>query len=285
MVVMEYVVMRTAWMSAGDTSEVPLDPLQRRRELIEHYRRHELDERAAYLEREHEGPILLRRVATLKAQRDDLLPLLADLIAWWTGSPSDGPKLGAAFRKAIEAERDAGPSAASGRTRNSRYAEVENITEDVLVAGLLARVNTLLRPIPLVPTAGYMVFEMLRTLRVHAAGEQQPLRRVEFPAAGPSQGAMWVHVAVCERCPFVDLRPQATAYCFLCRRRHALKPGAVLMPKLITSEPWGIKGWREVHLHRCEVCGKAFLGNSDARACSPRCRTARHRSTKPSIAA
>jgi hypothetical protein len=124
--------MHTGWISRDDGQRFPLDPLQRRAELIEHYDRHGYPERAAYLRRIDEGPRILASLQAAANDPSSLLDATFVAIEWWAGDD-----LG---RFAITDFMVSGDDVVDLGFRLER----------ALLLGLAARVNTRLQPFPAV---------------------------------------------------------------------------------------------------------------------------------------
>jgi hypothetical protein len=253
--------MHTGWISRDDGRRFPLDPLQRRAELIEHYDRHGYPERAAYLRRIDEGPRILASPQAAATDPCSLLDVTFVAIEWWAG---DG-----AGRFAITDFMVSGDDVVDLGFRLER----------ALLLGLAARVNTRLQPFPrqLRRSPDYEVYHLVRASH-EAINGSGPLPKWEL-SPPHRDGISAAHVMVCDLCSVVELTVMPARRCRLCARRHAL-PAAMLAPITNPNLPWLITGYRQQHLHTCEVCGTAFFGNVDAKTCSARCRTARHRAAE-----
>ena len=275
--------MSTASEVTGRTAEAPLNPLQRRAELIAHYERHGYPERVAYLRRIDDGPAVL--AATIKLCGGEPLHQLAGLllaVQWWAGDES-ATALHERICSQLRAARSS-PTCADSRQLKSARADVAELVEESLVAGLAARANTRLQPWP-VSLGGVSpdmaVYQLLDRLR-RSYGAIGPLPM--WPLPPPRRAfeipleASEVHAVVCEICTAVDLRRRPAIFCRLCAKRHIPADG-LLMAKTSPREAWLIRGYRFVHLRSCVTCGAAFFANADALTCTPRCRTARSRSS------
>lgn len=236
----------------------PLDPLQRRAELIEHYERHGYPERAAYLRRMDAGQSILAEFQAAATDPPSMLDAAFAAIEWWAGD-------------------DIGRFAVTDfMVSGDDVIHLGFRLEQTLLLGLAARVNTRLQPFPrqLRPSPDYEVYRLVRASHeaVNGAGR---LPKWELPPPH-RDGISSAHLMVCELCSVVELTVTPSRRCRLCARRHAM-PEAMLAPITSPNLPWLITGYRQKHLHTCEVCGEAFFGNVDAETCSERCRTARHR--------
>jgi hypothetical protein len=250
--------MHTGWISRDDIQRAPLDPLQRRTELIEHYARHGYPERAAYLRRIDGGQSILAGVQAAAADPSTMVHAALNAIRWWAG-----PDVG---RFAITDFLVSGDDVIHLGFR----------LEQALLHGLAARVNTRLQPFPrqLRPSPDYEVHRVLRALHEVVNGTG-PLPKWELPPPH-HDGVSSAHVMICELCSVVELTVKPSSRCRLCAKRHAM-PEAVLAPITSPNLPWLITGYRHKYLHTCMVCGAVFFGKVDAETCSARCRTARHR--------
>jgi hypothetical protein len=261
--------------STRESARFLLDPLQRQRELVEHYDRHGYPERARYLEGADDGRALLKRLRTENATRD--------LLVWWTGwTPIEVVRLERSTLALGAAEtrlRSAGaacPEAALERLREQRHdaaATCRGRLEAALSAGLMARVNTYLSPLgtATADTIAHVLLSAWRQLACGRLAAQAPLPAVTLP------GGMRAHVIYCERCTVVDLHRRPARRCRRCANRHDREPGTIRIPKMHASLPWFVEGDAILHLHSCEVCAEPFLGNRDARTCGDRCRVRAHR--------
>ena len=250
--------MRTGWISRGYLPQSPLDPLQRRAELIAHYERHGYPERAAYLRRVDEGQGIMAGLQAAAEDATSINQAIHAAIVWWAGQDVGG--LGS-----TEAMRSGGDLVHAGFR-----------LEEALLHGLAARINTRLQPFPrqLCLSPDYEVYSILRAWH-EAVNGVGPLPRWNL-SPPHHDGIRSAHVVVCELCSVVGLATKPWSRCRLCAKRHAL-PGAFLAPITSPDLPWLITGYRQKYLRTCRVCHKPFFGKVDAVSCSTRCRTAKHR--------
>lgn len=278
--------MSADWRIQDEPFEVPLNPLQHRQEeLINAYRRHGYPERADYLERMGDGPLVVRRLL------QDRRPARFDeAVMWWTGWSTDQARQlrlaceqAARLGRQVQADAPAAETLVRQRTALLRTAREQ--VEDALVEGLAARVNTRLRPVPstegtfaaLSQSPDWLLYVLLAGVREWACGSkleaQAPLRRWELPP--PHHEARSAHLIVCSSCTTVDLRRRWAATCKLCRKRHQ-RDGIVVSKTELPGVPWLITGYRHVHLHTCAECNEPLFGNRDAQM-HDRCRVRRSR--------
>jgi hypothetical protein len=253
--------MQTGWISRGDVPQSPIDPLQRRRELIDHYERNSHPERAAYLRRMDDGQSVLAGLQAATTEPALMLEAVLGALEWWAG-----PDIG---RFAITDVMVSGDDIVHFGFR----------LEHVLLSGLAARVNTRLQPLPrqLRLSPDFEVYRLVRTWH-EAINGLGPLPQLTL-SPPHRDGVTSMHVTVCELCSVVDLTVKPSSRCLLCAKRHRM-PGAVLAPITHPELPWLITGYRQKYFRTCAVCGGVFFGNADAESCSPRCRTARHRAAR-----
>ena len=248
---------------------MPLNPLQRRQELIEAYRRQGYLERAAYLERVDDAPPIARQLLQGYAPKS-----FDEAVAWWTGwSGERATELRLSLDQVdqVDLEIKRFPNVERLRRRRSgRLRASREIVEDALVDGLTARVNSRLQPLPpfLPPelSPSWVVYSLLVHVREWACGSkleaQAPLARIELPPPHPE--VPFAHATVCSVCTAVDLRQRPASTCKLCRKGHARD--GIIVPRLgVPGLPSLITGYRHVQLHACAECGKPQFANADAR--------------------
>ena len=261
--------MNVDWRTREPALDTPLYPLQRRRELIEAYRRQDYPERAAHLERIDDGPPIAHKLLQGYEPKS-----LDAAVAWWTGwSGERATELRLSIDQVVEVDLQIKrfPDAEQLRRRRSGSLRASReIVEDALVDGLTARVNSRLRPLPpfLPPelSPSWVVYSLLVHVREWACGSKlealTPLPRIQLPP--PHREFRFAHVTVCAVCTAVDLRRRPANMCKLCRKQHARD--GIIVPRLgVLSLPWLITGYRHVHLRACAKCGKPLFGNADAR--------------------
>jgi hypothetical protein len=251
---------------------VPLDLLQRRRELIKHYDFHGYPERARYLERAEEGPALLERIGKEESGS------LSALLAWWTGSRADEiMELERSMTALFVAERQwqrqkvapaCPPKAIAGLERQrAARGSARALIEDALNAGLAARVNTYMAPLG-VPTGDSVAHMFLSAWRELACGSrlaaQAPLPAITLA------GGVKARLVYYRRCSVVDLHTRPARCCRRCAKHHERPRGSFRLPRTHPAMPWLVIGDDAVDVRTCEVCGEVFVTKRQhARSCGP----------------
>jgi hypothetical protein len=274
-------------------SDNSTDPLQARRaELIDHYDRHGYPERARYLERANQGPVLLRRAAELAAPQKPAAAgreLLFDLVGWWTGWPPEpGERLFVLFcalseftarARAIEKDPRAQPDARRRSRERVRIAQeaCRPLLDAAVAVGLWARVNTYLAPMG-IPTADSFCHDWLKVLR-GICGSYAPIC-IAWPWPNPPDTSR-PYLIVCERCSVVDLATRPSNRCRQCAHSRPVPKRGVLVPVTRSELPWLVTSTQTAYVRQCEQCGETFAAHrASARTCSTACRVARSRHAK-----
>lgn len=273
---MEFVnSINTAWRTRGQGPESPLDPLQRRADLIAHYDRHGYPERADYLRRIDEGPAVLTALISAFSQQhvQGGPAALRAALTWWATAAATEILISRFTDQLKASQRPATPSGA--RRLSSTQSELQEALDDILVIGLAARVHTRLQPWPVELNGispSMAIYQLLTTAR-RASGAFGPLPKWTLPS--PHREVAEAHLIVCELCTIVDLHRRPSNRCRLCKKRHA-KPNTLLVPKRHVDLPWLITGYAQKHLHYCDGCAQPLFGNADAKR-HPACKTAASR--------
>lgn len=266
----------TAWRTRGEGPKSPLDPLQRRADLIAHYDRHGYPERADYLRRIDEGPAVLTAFISAFSQRNVQggPAALRAALTWWANAAASEILISRFTDQLKASQQPATPL--STRRLSSTQRGLQEAFDDILVIGLAARVNTRLQPWPVELNGispSMAIYQLLTTAR-RACGSLEPLPKWTLPP--PHWELAEAHLIVCDLCTIVDLHRRPSTRCRLCKKRHA-KPNTLLVPKRHVDLPWLITGYAQKHLHYCDWCAQPLFGNADAKR-HPTCKTAASRS-------
>jgi hypothetical protein len=264
-----------AWRTRGQGPKSPLDPLQRRAELIDHYDRHGYPERAEYLRRIDEGQAVLTALNAAFSGPNVLggPAALRAALTWWANAATSDILISRFTDQLLASQAPATPSGARRLSASQR--DLHQAFDDTLVIGLAARVNARLQPWPIELNGispDMAIYQLLTTAR-RAFGSLEALPKWTLPP--PHWEMAEAHLVVCELCTIVDLHREPSRRCRLCKKRHA-KPNTLLVPKRHVDLPWLITGYAQKYLHHCDWCGQPLFGNADAKR-HPACKTAASR--------